>query len=145
MLEYNLSCIMTLPHVQRKGFGQFLVDFSYLLSRRERKTGSPEKPLSSLGQVTYSRWVAFCCYYCHLFAFALVCRFPGCSRQREVPDLPALERLSHRSIGWCKRLRLLIAVMLHPLALVGSFIQTPLALAFSRCVAWVILLMNSHA
>jgi hypothetical protein len=56
MLEYNLSCIMTLPHVQRKGFGQFLVDFSYLLSRRERKTGSPEKPLSSLGRVTYVKF-----------------------------------------------------------------------------------------
>lgn len=27
MLEYNLSCIMTMPHVQRQGFGQFLIDF----------------------------------------------------------------------------------------------------------------------
>jgi len=26
--SYNLSCIMTLPIHQRKGFGQFLIDFS---------------------------------------------------------------------------------------------------------------------
>mmetsp|Transcript_21566 Transcript_21566/g.64234 ORF Transcript_21566/g.64234 Transcript_21566/m.64234 type:complete len:651 (+) Transcript_21566:41-1993(+) len=56
MLEYNLSCIMTLPQFQRQGFGEFLIDFSYLLSRRERKLGSPEKPLSALGKVAYTKY-----------------------------------------------------------------------------------------
>lgn len=26
--KYNVSCIMTMPHYQRKGYGRFLIDFS---------------------------------------------------------------------------------------------------------------------
>ena len=51
--KYNVSCIMTLPQYQRQGFGRFLIEFSYLLTKREGVHGSPEKPLSDLGRVSY--------------------------------------------------------------------------------------------
>lgn len=62
-MNYNVSCIMTLPVRQRRGWGNFLIDISFLLSKKEGRVGSPEKPLSDLGLLSYRNYWTLAVFY----------------------------------------------------------------------------------
>lgn len=51
--ENNLACILVFPPYQRRGLGKMLIEFSYILSRHEERKGSPERPLSKFGMLSY--------------------------------------------------------------------------------------------
>ncbi|KAF7699444.1 Histone acetyltransferase esa1 [Cucumispora dikerogammari] len=53
LLNYNLACILVFPFEQRKGYGKMIIDFSYILSNRDRRIQTCEKPFSDLGLLGY--------------------------------------------------------------------------------------------
>uniref|UniRef100_A0A7S2SDC7 histone acetyltransferase n=1 Tax=Mucochytrium quahogii TaxID=96639 RepID=A0A7S2SDC7_9STRA len=57
--NYNLACIVTLPPYQRKGYGKFIISLSYEITKFHKEIGSPEKPLSDLGKLSYRSYWSF--------------------------------------------------------------------------------------
>jgi GNAT superfamily N-acetyltransferase len=56
--SHILSCILVLPHEQRKGYGNLLIDLAYQLAAQEGRRGTAERPLSKLGQKSfYPYWM----------------------------------------------------------------------------------------
>lgn len=48
---------MVLPPYQRKGYGRFLIEFSYFLSGKvDDLTCTPERPLSDMGAISYKSY-----------------------------------------------------------------------------------------
>ena len=88
----NLSCILALPCHQRKGFGRFLIEFSYELSKLENKAGHPETPLSDLGLLSYtSYWSSV------LLSALLHGRFSRCD-EVSIAELMEYTSISHNII-----------------------------------------------
>uniref|UniRef100_A0A8C4QW43 Histone acetyltransferase n=1 Tax=Eptatretus burgeri TaxID=7764 RepID=A0A8C4QW43_EPTBU len=55
-----------MPQFMKQGYGKMLIEFSYLLSKVEDKVGSPERPLSDLGLISYrSYWKSVLLRYLH--------------------------------------------------------------------------------
>lgn len=80
--DYNLACIMILPPYQRCGYGRFLIQLSFEITRREGKTGSPEKPLSDLGKLSYSSF----------WSYELLGRLRNNYNSRRIPSISELAR-----------------------------------------------------
>mmetsp|Transcript_4119 Transcript_4119/g.6972 ORF Transcript_4119/g.6972 Transcript_4119/m.6972 type:complete len:238 (+) Transcript_4119:1680-2393(+) len=52
--DINLACIMVLPPYQRRGYGKFMICFSYFMSGQiDNRMCTPERPLSNMGALSY--------------------------------------------------------------------------------------------
>ncbi|KAI6009095.1 acyl-CoA N-acyltransferase [Pisolithus marmoratus] len=87
--DYNLACIIVLPPYQRKGYGMLMIEFSYELSRRAGKIGTPERPLSDLGLRSYlTYWVATIVRFLRRLLSVLPADCPRGTTDRFAPILP---------------------------------------------------------
>lgn len=68
--ENNLACIALLPPYHGTGYGALLMHLSYELTRRERRVGGPERPITAEGRRAFTKvWkslvqqavIALCC------------------------------------------------------------------------------------
>jgi hypothetical protein len=80
--QHNVSCLLVIPTTQNYGYGRFLIEFSYLLSKCEKTVGTPERPLSAFGTASYASY----------WLYAIIDAFMSKNEQD----------LSEESIGSCK-------------------------------------------
>jgi len=101
---YNLACILTLPCHQQKGFGKFLISFSYELSKIEKKVGSPEKPISDLGKLSYmSYWKSQLCKLLKSKTEGELYSIADLSRMTSITEADIIEALKAAKIlSWSK-------------------------------------------
>ncbi|KAJ7678282.1 acyl-CoA N-acyltransferase [Mycena polygramma] len=91
--DYNLACIITLPPFQRQGFGMLMIEFSYELSRRAGKVGTPERPLSDLGLRSYlAYWVGTLIRFFRRVLQALPSGYSKITTKALLPDLRSPSR-----------------------------------------------------
>ena len=83
---YNLACILMFPSHQRKGYGKLLISFSYELTKKEGKVGTPERPLSDLGAVSYYS------YWTYTILNVLKTYKGDCISVRDIADITAIRQ-----------------------------------------------------
>ncbi|KAF8139710.1 acyl-CoA N-acyltransferase [Boletus edulis] len=90
--DYNLACIIVLPPYQRKGYGMLMIEFSYELSRKTGKVGTPERPLSDLGLRSYlTYWVATLIRFFRRLLTVLPPEYVQVTTDQWIPDLSQLQ------------------------------------------------------
>ncbi|KAN0138575.1 histone acetyltransferase [Lactarius tabidus] len=110
--DYNLACIVVLPPYQKKGYGMLLIEFSYELSRRTGRVGTPERPLSDLGLRSYlAYWVSTIIRFLRQLLSTLPPDLPPIKTVGHLPDLshlrvdvettlPSPQKRAKRTKGW---------------------------------------------
>ncbi|KAI9462733.1 acyl-CoA N-acyltransferase [Boletus coccyginus] len=90
--DYNLACIIVLPPYQRKGYGMLMIEFSYELSRRTGRVGTPERPLSDLGLRSYlTYWVATLIRFLRRLLTVLPPEYVQVTTDQWIPDISQLQ------------------------------------------------------
>lgn len=89
----NLACILTFPPYQRQGYGKLMISFSYELSKREGLVGSPEKPLSDLGRLSYRSY----------WSYVLLDHFKELKGTISIRDLSENTCITQQDIIWTLR------------------------------------------
>ncbi|KAI0307421.1 acyl-CoA N-acyltransferase [Multifurca ochricompacta] len=109
--DYNLACIVVLPPYQKKGYGMLLIEFSYELSRRAGRIGTPERPLSDLGLRSYlAYWVSTLIRFLRQLLSTLPPDLPPIKTMGSLPDLSHIrtdvdvifspQKRTKRAKGW---------------------------------------------
>ncbi|KAF7698699.1 Histone acetyltransferase KAT6A [Cucumispora dikerogammari] len=65
-INCNISCIVIFPMYRKYRYSYLLIDFSYKIFQLSGKKASPERPLSTGGEIVFLRYWKFCIFRCLL-------------------------------------------------------------------------------